>query len=129
MGARYASGRKAIAECDVCGFRTKLTKLRKLVINSHLTNIMACNVCFDQDHPQYQLGKFPIDDPQAVRDPRPDTSYYQSGLTSDGSIGEGSRVINWGWGPVGFNNPLGLSGLVDTLICRGTVGTVTVETE
>ncbi len=124
MGARYAVGKKAIAECDVCGFQFKLNKLRKLVINSCVTNIKACRTCWNKDHPQYQLGKYPVDDPQAIREPRPDTTYLQSG-----NQGEGSRVIDWGWNPVGLSNPLGLTGLTNTLIGVGAVGTVTVTTE
>jgi hypothetical protein len=87
---------------------------------------------------------YPVDDPQALRNPRPDVSYYQSGLTglqidtqgevpngnvlAFGTPGEGSRQIQWGWNPVGLNNPLGLSGLPNTLLGEGQVGTVTVQT-
>ena len=58
-----------------------------------------------------------VEDPQALRNPRPDTSYEQS------------RDIQWGWDPVGFNNPLSLSGLEDMLKAEGAIGTVTVTTE
>lgn len=129
MPNRFASGKRAIAECDVCGQRYKLKQLRKLVIKTKVTNILACPECWNPDHPQLQLGMYPVDDPQALRDPRPDNSYYQSGLGTDGDIGEGSRVIQWGWNPVGLNNPLGLSGLVNVLILQSAVGTVTVDTE
>ena len=125
----YAVGKRAIAVCDVCGFEVRHNQLRKLVVNMHLTNIMACRSCFDRDHPQYQVGRYPVVDAEAIRDPRPDTTYEQSGTLADGGVGEGSRIINWGWNPVGFNNPLGLTQLVDTLIGNGAVGTVTVTTE
>ena len=72
MSNRFSSGRHAIAECDVCGFRFKLSELQPLVIKQKVTNIMACSVCFDEDHPQLMLGMFPVEDPQAVRNPRPD---------------------------------------------------------
>jgi hypothetical protein len=88
---------------------------------------------------------YPVDDPQALRNPRPDTTYLQGGLTglqeetqgevpndnvlAFGGPSGGSRVIQWGWYPVGLNNPLGLSGLVNVLIVQGAVGTVTVQTE
>lgn len=126
---RYAQGKKAIAECDICGFQVRLHTLRKLVVNLQTTNLMACKECFNPDHPQYQVGRYPVVEAEAVRDPRPDTTYLQSGLNSNDNPSEGSRVINWGWAPVGFNNPLGLSGLVDTLIGNGAVGTVSVTTE
>lgn len=128
MPNRFASGKRAIAECDRCGQRYKLKQLRKLVIKTKLTNILVCPECWEPDHPQLQLGMYPVDDPQALRDPRPDNSYYQSGLDVDGNPSEGSRVIQWGWNPVGLDNPLGLSGLVNVLEAQGEVGTVTVQT-
>lgn len=128
MPNRFASGKRAIAECDVCGQRYKLKQLRKLVIKTKVTNILACPECWNPDHPQLQLGMYPVDDPQALRNPRPDTSYYQSGLNPNNYPSDGSRVIQWGWNPVGLNNPLGLSGLPNTLLATGQVGTVTVDT-
>jgi hypothetical protein len=72
---------------------------------------------------------YPVDDPQALRNPRPDNSYFQSGLNPVGNPSDGSRVIQWGWNPVGLNDPLGLSGLTSMLEAQGAVGTVTVQTE
>lgn len=128
MGNRFASGRNAIAECDRCGFRFKLTALRKEVVKTKIQNVLVCSECWSPDQPQLQLGMFPIDDPQAVRNPRPDRSYVSSGLLADGYQGEGSRVIQWGWAPVGGSkffddaltpNPLAL------VVQIGTVSTVT----
>jgi hypothetical protein len=64
---------------------------------------------------------YPVNDPQAVRDPRPDLGYYQSGPGGDG----GSRVIQWGWNPVGLNDPFNLE--VNKLVAVGQIGSVTVE--
>ncbi len=145
MPNRFASGKYAISQCDRCGFRYKLKQLRRLVIKTKNVNILVCPSCWEPDQPQLQLGIYPVDDPQAIRNPRPDTTYYQAGLTglkeeihgevpsenslAYGTPSGGSRVIQWGWNPVGLNDPLGLSGLVNVLIAQGTVGTVTVETE
>jgi hypothetical protein len=71
---------------------------------------------------------YPVDDPQALRNPRRDNSYFQSGLNVNNYPSDGSRVIQWGWDPVGLDNPLGLSGLVNVLEAQGEVGTVTVQT-
>jgi hypothetical protein len=109
MGTKYASGKNSIAECDICGQRYKLTELRKLVIKTKQVSIKACPECWNPDHPQLQLGMYPVYDPQAVREPRPDISYYQSGLnglqltnTDDfGTPDGGSREFQWGWAPVG----------------------------
>ena len=76
MGNRFASGRIAISECDVCGFRYKLKELRELVIKTKNVNILACPECWNPDQPQLQLGMYPVDDPQALRNPRPDFPGY-----------------------------------------------------
>jgi hypothetical protein len=145
MPNRFASGKYAISQCDRCGFRYKLKQLRRLVIKTKNVNILVCPTCWEPDQPQLQLGMYPVDDPQALRNPRPDTTYYQAGLTglqeeihgevpndnvlAFGGPSGGSRVIQWGWNPVGLNNPLGLSGLENALQAQGYIGTVTVETE
>ena len=145
MPNRFASGKWAISQCDRCGFRYKLKQLRRLVIKTKNVNILVCPSCWEPDQPQLQLGMYPVDDPQALRNPRPDTTYFQGGLTglqeetqgevpndnvlAFGGPSGGSRVIQWGWNPVGLYNPLGLSGLVNVLIAQGDVGTVTVQTE
>lgn len=78
MPNRFASGKYSIAECDRCGFRFKLSQLRKLTIKTKQVNIKVCPECWEQDHPQLQIGMYPVDDPQAVREPRPDISYAHS---------------------------------------------------
>ena len=128
MGNRFASGKNSIAECDRCGQQFKLKQLKTEVIKTKKYNLLVCPECWDPDQPQLQLGMFPIDDPQAVRNPRRDNTYFQSGLLANGSIGGGSRDIQWGWNPVGgsreFDSPLTPNDLVST----GYVGTVTVVT-
>lgn len=114
MPNRFASGKYSIAECDRCGQRYKLKQLRKLTIKTKQVSIKVCPECWEPDQPQLQIGMYPVNDPQAVRDPRPDTSYTASGtnglqvsLTGGadelgaGYVGEGSRNIQWGWNPVG----------------------------
>jgi hypothetical protein len=141
MPNRFASGKYAISECDRCGFRYPLTRLQQLVIKTKNVNLLVCPTCWEPDQPQLQLGMYPVDDPQALRNPRPDVSYLSAGLTglqtdtltlpsSDqdafGLPSGGSRIIQWGWNPVGLNNPLGLSGLQDNLQATGEVGVVSV---
>lgn len=76
MGVKFASGQNAIAECDVCGFQYKLRQLKSLVVKGDVTEIKACPECWDPDHPQNRLGEFPVYDPQAIRNPRPDFAGY-----------------------------------------------------
>lgn len=79
MGNRFASDRRAISECDICGFRYKRKELKELIIKTKNVNVLACPECWNPDHPQLLLGMFPVDDPQAIRNPRPDfTGYPQS---------------------------------------------------
>lgn len=129
MPNRFASGKRAIAECGRCAQRYKLKQLRQLVIKTKNVNILVCPECWEPDQPQLQLGMYPVDDPQALRNPRPDVSYRQSGLNNNNFPSEGSRVIEWGWDPIGLQNPLGLSGLQNALLMQGQVGSVTVTTE
>lgn len=127
MANRFTAGKRAIAECDRCGIRVKLKDLRNLVIKTKRVSIKVCNECFEEDHPQLQLGMYPVSDPQAVRDPRPDfNAYYVSGTTALGTVGEGSRVIQWGWNPVGGGNTSLSGGTPNALVGQGLVGTVTV---
>ena len=127
MANRFSSGKNSIAECDRCGFRFKLTVLRKEVVKTKTYNLLVCPACWDPDQPQLQLGMYPVDDPQGVRDPRPDVSYQVSGLLADGYSGGGSRVFQWGWAPVGgasFND----AGLTPNYLVATTfVGTVSIS--
>ena len=139
MGNRFASAKNSIAECDRCGFRYKLKQLKNLVIKTKNVNLLVCPTCWEPDQPQLQLGMYPVDDPQAVRNPRPDLSYSQAGLTGlqltnqtgpseddTGVPSGGSRIIQWGWNPVGGSRDNGLT--PNNLVAQGSVGTVTVTT-
>lgn len=134
MGNRFSSAKNSIAECDRCGFRYKLKQLKKLTIKTKQVSIKVCPTCWEQDQPQLQLGMYPVQDPQAVREPRPDTSYKQSGytglqLTTDTDFGDpagGSRVFQWGWRPVGGASVFDVALTVNALAPISVVGTVTI---
>lgn len=141
MGNRFASGKKAIAECDRCGFRFQLKDLKKLIIKTKQVSIKVCSECWEPDQPQLQLGMYPVDDPQALREPRPDLSYKQSGYTGlqllpditadkdgNGAPGEGSRVFQWGWNPVGGSRLYDDDLTPNYLVSLSEVGTVTIVT-
>jgi hypothetical protein len=76
MGVAYASNKRAIGECDVCGFQYKLKTLKTLIVKGKETNIKACKECWQKDQPQLHLGEMAIYDPQAIREPRPDFAGY-----------------------------------------------------
>jgi hypothetical protein len=138
MPSKFSSGKYAIAECDRCDGRYMLKELRTQIVKTKPFQIKVCRECWDPDQPQLSLGLYPVNDPQAVRDPRPDVSYLVSGnnglqinLTGEGPDGfgspdMGSRVFQWGWNPVGggSNWPQTPNDLVSGVV----LGTVTVTT-
>jgi hypothetical protein len=139
MPSKYASGKYAIAECDRCGQRYKLKELRKQVLKTHLYNVKVCPSCWDPDQPQLQLGMYPVNDPQAVEEPRPDVSYEVSGTSglqialtdtnTPSGIGYpegGSRQFQWGWNPVGGARGFDTTLTPNNLIAYDQVGTVTI---
>ena len=95
----------------------------------------------DPDQPQLQLGMFPVDDPQGLRNPRPDRSYLVSGLNglqiqettspnenAQGTLGGGSRIIQWGWNPVGGSSFFTANETPNNLVLAINLGTVSVAT-
>ena len=140
MSNRFASGKYAIAECDRCAQRYKLKELRTQTVKTQPFKIKVCPSCWDPDQPQLMLGMYPVNDPQAVRDPRPDVSYQQSGtsglqeLTANstdvlgfGFPEEGSRVFQWGWAPVGGSRGSDAGLTPNDLVAKTYVGTVSIS--
>jgi len=139
MANKYASGKFSIAECDRCGQRYKLSELKNEVIKTKLFQIKVCPECWDPDQPQLSLGLYPVYDPQAVREPRPDISYYQSGnsgigtsntsgtnVNQNGYPEEGSRVFEWGWQPVGGSQGIDNGLTPNALVFSFTLSSVTI---
>ena len=139
MPNKFASGKHAIAQCDRCDQRYKLSELRTQTVKTKPFKVKVCKSCWDPDHPQLQLGMYPVNDPQAVREPRPDLSYEVSGtsglqelLTDSTSIlgigypEGGSRIFQWGWAPVGGSRNDGLT--PNNLAPEGQIGIVTIQT-
>ena len=140
MGNRFAAGKHAIAECDRCGQRFQLKVLKTEIIKTKKYDLLVCPECWDPDHPQLQLGMWPVDDPQALRNPRPDRSYVLSGTSGlqivptgsgplgTGTVEAGSRIFQWGWNPVGGSraNDDGLT--PNNLVLAVELGTVSVTT-
>jgi hypothetical protein len=138
MGNRFASGKNSIAMCDRCGFQYKLTALRKEIQKTKIYNLLVCPQCWDPDQPQLQLGMYPVDDPQAVRNPRNDSTYYRRAQTDCRQLTQlatprtlgyptgGSRDIQWGWAPVGGASNFDAALTPNYLVATTFVGTVTV---
>ena len=140
MPNQFASGKYAIAECDRCAQRYKLKELRTQTVKTKPFKVKVCPSCWDPDHPQLQLGMYPVNDPQAVREPRPDVSYQVSGqnglqLLLTDSVSEdgfgypesGSRVFQWGWNPVGGSRGFDAVLTPNYLALSVEIGTVTIQ--
>lgn len=78
MAGRFASKKRAHGFCDRCNFRAPLKQLRRLTINEKVVNLLVCDECWEPDHPQYRIGRVNVEDPQALRDPRPDPALEES---------------------------------------------------
>ena len=139
MPNRFASGKFAIAECDRCGQRYKLKELRTQTVKTKPFKVKVCKACWDPDHPQLLLGMYPVNDPQAVREPRPDVSYLMAGQTglqivdnnsnnvdAFGYPSGGSRDIQWGWNPVGGSRFFDAALTPNYLVLNTQIGTITV---
>jgi len=140
MANRFASGKHAIAECDRCGQRFKLKQLKREVVKTKNYELLVCPPCWDPDQPQLQLGMYPVDDPQGLRNPRPDRSYRQSGLSglqllngAGTSVSEsgfpegGSRIFQWGWAPVGGSRSDDVGLTPNALTSPAQIGSVTIS--
>lgn len=73
-GRPFARGKKALGICDRCGLSYKLDQLRTERHNLNITNLLVCPECWDPDHPQNWQGRIDYSDPQALRNPRVDTT-------------------------------------------------------
>jgi hypothetical protein len=136
MGNTFASGKFAIAECDRCGQQYKLKNLKTEVIKTKRYELRVCPECWDPDQPQLLLGMYPVEDPQALRNPRKDTTYITAGVnglqidpnnTFGGYPTGGSRDIQWGWYPVGGSSNFDVDLTPNNLVGTTSVGTVTVS--
>ena len=68
----FAKGKRSLALCDRCGQRYPYDKIKPEIENRRPNGLRVCPSCMDEDHPQLQLGRQKIRDPQALRNPRPD---------------------------------------------------------
>ena len=78
MATRFASYKRAFGFCDICGFRYPLKDLKKYYIMGKLIHSKVCPTDWSVDHPQNWVGiiggQKASNDPQALREPRPDNN-------------------------------------------------------
>lgn len=78
MANAFAAGKRAFGFCSVCGQRCTLSKMKPQILKQKVTNDLRCPECLDKDHPQLMQGMYPVYDPQALRNPRPDPALEAS---------------------------------------------------
>lgn len=122
MTQAFASGKHAFGFCDRCGFRVEYPSFQEQYVNLLPTGLRVCFECLDVDHPQLQLGRVPMDDPQALRYARVDNTFFAPG--NEGS--NGSRMIQWGWNPVGGGEAYDFNLTPNLLVSTSLMGTVTI---
>ena len=91
----YTKGKYAFGYCDLTGFRYPLKDLVPEIVNQRPTGFLVGKDVVDPDQPQLQLGKLKLDDPRALRNPRPDRGLDDSRILSSfdpvGQVGLGMR--------------------------------------
>jgi hypothetical protein len=78
MSSKFAAGKKAHGFCDRCGFRSALSAMKTETVAGKQNNLLVCPTCWDSDHPQNFQGRYPVSDPQALQNPRPDPALSAS---------------------------------------------------
>jgi|TARA_B100000963_G_C22191217_1_gene478921 hypothetical protein len=74
----YAKAKHAFGFCDKTGFRYPLKDLVPEYNNGVKTGFLVGRDVVDPDQPQNFLGRIKINDPQSLRNPRPDRSLIES---------------------------------------------------
>lgn len=81
MANRFASYKRAFGFCDRCGYRCKMSEMSYVYILGKQQNIKVCKECKDYrngDNEAYWWGiiggQKASNDPQALRNPRPDNN-------------------------------------------------------
>ena len=114
----FAAGKYALGICDRSGFTYKLKDLVFEVQDGKRTGLRVGKDMLDPDHPQNFLGRYPVDDPQALLGASPDNRTDSSSNASAN------------WNPVGDRNslePLYGFSTQTSLQASGQVGSVTVS--
>ena len=123
----YAKAKYAFGFCDKTGFRYPLKDLVPEYNNGVKTGFLVGRDVVDPDQPQNFLGRLKINDPQSLRNPRPDTSLVES------------RAL-YGFDPVGHEGTLMTASVgrvsvtttevepVTGVSATGSVGSVTINT-
>jgi len=123
----YAKAKYAFGFCDKTGFRYPLKDLVPEYNNGVKTGFLVGRDVVDPDQPQNFLGRLKINDPQSLRDPRPDRSLVESrALYGFDPVGHEGTLMTASVGRVSVTTTEVES--VTGVSATGSVGSVTINT-
>ena len=125
----YAKAKYAFGFCDKTGFKYPLKDLVPEYNNGVKTGFLVGRDVVDPDQPQNFLGRLKINDPQSLRNPRPDTSLIQSrALYGFDPVGNDAVFMTASVGRVSVTTTNATAESLTGVSATGSVGSVTVAT-
>ena len=125
----YAKAKYAFGFCDKTGFKYPLKDLVPEYNNGVKTGFLVGRDVADPDQPQNFLGRLKINDPQSLRNPRPDTSLIQSrALYGFDPVGNDAVFMTASVGRVSVITTNATAESLTGVSATGSVGSVTVAT-
>ena len=125
----YAKAKYAFGFCDKTGFKYPLKDLVPEYNNGVKTGFLVGRDVVDPDQPQNFLGILKINDPQSLRNPRPDTSLIQSrALYGFDPVGNDAVFMTASVGRVSVTTTNATAESLTGVSATGSVGSVTVAT-
>ena len=125
----YAKAKYAFGFCDKTGFRYPLKDLVPEYNNGVKTGFLVGRDVADPDQPQNFLGRIKINDPQSLRNPRPDTSLVESrALFGFDPVGSQGTLMTAFVGRVSVTATETELETITGVAATGSVGSVTVLT-
>ena len=125
----YAKAKYAFGFCDKTGFKYPLKDLVPEYNNGVKTGFLVGRDVVDPDQPQNFLGRLKINDPQSLRNPRPDTSLVESrALYGFDPVGNDAVFMIASVGRVSVTTTNATAESLTGVSATGSVGSVTVAT-
>ena len=121
-------GKYAYGFCDRSGFRYDLHDLVYEFRNGVRNGLRVGKDMVDQDHPQNFLGRIKINDPQSLRNPRPDTALLASrAIVGFDPVGNPAVIATGSVGRVSVSISETDANLITGVSATGAVGSATVS--
>ena len=126
----YAKAKYAFGFCDKTGFRYPLKDLVPEYNNGVKTGFLVGRDVVDPDQPQNFLGRIKINDPQSLRNPRPDRSLEESrALYGFDPVGNQGTLLTASVGRVSVSISETDANLVSGVVANALVGNVAVNSD